>query len=94
MWVAGVDLSVPVAIVIGMTSTAPLGPLVPIRELREAHGLSVPQLCDRIAPILGKRPHEDTIRNIELGHKRASSPLMTAWAKALGLTALDVAQAA
>lgn len=77
-----------------MTATAPLGPLVPIRGLREAYGLTVSQLCDRIEPHLGKRPHEDTIRNVELGHKRASAPLMTAWAKALGLTPLDVAQAA
>lgn len=77
-----------------MTTQAPLGPLVPIRELRGALGLSVTQLCDRIEPHLGKRPHEDTIRNVELGHKRASGPLMTAWAKALGLTPIDVAQAA
>lgn len=77
-----------------MPHSAPLGPLVPIRELRAAHGLSVSQLCDRIEPLLGKRPHEDTIRNVELGHKRASGPLMTAWARVLGLTALDVSQAA
>lgn len=77
-----------------MPATAPLGPLVPIRELRDAHGLSVSQLCDRIEQHLGKRPHEDTIRNVELGHKRASAPLMTAWAKALGLVPIDVAQAA
>lgn len=51
-------------------------------------------LCDRIEPHLGKRPHEDTIRNIELGHKRASVQLMTAWAKALKIAPLDVAQAA
>lgn len=75
-----------------MPATSPLGPLVPIRWLRDANGLSVSQLCDRIEPHLGKRPHEDTIRNVELGHKRASGPLLNAWAKALGLTPLDVAQ--
>lgn len=76
-----------------MSNPQPLGPQVPIRELRKAFGLSIPQLCDRIeASGLGKRPHEDTIRNVELGHKRASQPLMTAWSKALGLTPLDVVQ--
>lgn len=56
--------------------------------------MSVATLCDRIEPHLGKRPHEDTIRNVELGHRKASGPLMTAWAKALGLTPLDVVQPA
>lgn len=80
--------------VAAMTDSAPLGPLVPIRKLREANCLSVAQLCDRIEPHLGKRPHEDTIRNVELGNKRASVTLMNAWAKALGLTPLDVGQIA
>lgn len=60
--------------------------------MRLAHHLSIEQLCDRIEPHLGKRPHGDTIRNIELGHRRASVPLLGAWSKALGLTALDVYQ--
>lgn len=77
-----------------MSAPTLLGPQVPIRELRRAHGLSIAMLCDRIEPHLGKRPHEDTIRNIELGHKRASVQLMTAWAKALKIAPLDVAQAA
>lgn len=79
----------------GMSNPTPLGPQVPIRELRKAYGLSIAQLCDRIeANGLDKRPHEDTIRNVELGHKRASQPLMSAWAKALGMTVLDVVQPA
>jgi len=36
--------------------------------------------------------HPDTVRNVELGHRRASQPLMTAWARALGLDPLDVWQ--
>jgi hypothetical protein len=32
------------------------------------------------------------IREIELGYKRASKPLMTAWAKALGISSLNVWQ--
>lgn len=76
-----------------MSQPQPLGPQVPIRALRTAYGLSIAQLCDRIeANGLDKRPHEDTIRNVELGHKRASQPLMAAWSKALGLTPLDVVQ--
>lgn len=75
-----------------MTTEQPLGAQVPIRTLRDALGLSVDQLCDRIEPLLGKRPHGDTIRNVELGHKRASTQLMNAWARALGLTPLDVYQ--
>jgi transcriptional regulator with XRE-family HTH domain len=66
------------------------GPRVGIRELRKAHGLSVRQLCDRIAEQSGLKVHEDTIRNAELGWKRPSDALMTAWAKALGVHPLDV----
>jgi transcriptional regulator with XRE-family HTH domain len=68
------------------------GPRVGIRQLREAHGLSVTALTERIAPFLGKQPDGDTIRNVELGHKRASRELLAAWAKALNLTLLDVEQ--
>lgn len=50
-------------------------------------------LIDRINEQGGpKGVHPDTIRNVELGYKRASKPLMTAWAKALGLSPLDVWQ--
>lgn len=75
-----------------MPSTPTSGPQVPIRELRLAHGLSIEQLRDRIEVYLGKKPHGDTLRNIELGRRNASRPLMTAWAKALGLNPLDVRQ--
>lgn len=68
------------------------GPQIKIRALREAHGLSVAQLIDRIAEHGVKGTHPDTIRNVELGYKRASNPLMTAWAKALGISPLDVWQ--
>ncbi|MBX9919121.1 MAG: helix-turn-helix transcriptional regulator [Mycolicibacterium frederiksbergense] len=69
------------------------GPQVRIRDLREALGLSVNQLVDRIIEAgYDQKLHADTIRNVELGHKRASKPLMTAWAKALGLVPLDVWQ--
>lgn len=79
--------------VIAMTTAKPLGPAVPIRELRMAHGLSIEQTCERIEVYLGKKPHGDTLRNIELGHRKASQPLLNAWAKALGILPLDVRQA-
>lgn len=71
----------------------PIGPQVSIRALREAHGISVQSLIERIEQADGPQgTHPDTIRNVELGYKRASKPLMAAWARALGLTALDVHQ--
>ncbi|BDY33208.1 helix-turn-helix domain-containing protein [Mycolicibacterium mageritense] len=69
------------------------GPQVRIRDYREALGISVNHLVDRIKETgYEGSVHPDTIRNVELGHKRASKPLMTAWAKALGLVPLDVWQ--
>lgn len=73
-------------------SARPIGPQVRIRELRSAYGLSVKQLIERIGEEGGPNVHEDHIRNVELGHKKASGPLMTAWAKALRLNPLDVWQ--
>lgn len=69
-----------------------LGPQVGIRELRKAHGLTITALAARIEPIYGKSVDPDHISNVELGHKRASDPLLTAWAKALGVLPLDVRQ--
>lgn len=73
-------------------SATPAGPQIRIRALREAHGLSVNALVDRIAENGHNGVHPDTIRNVELGYKRASKPLMAAWAKALGINPLDVWQ--
>jgi len=73
-------------------SAKPIGPQVRIRELRVAYGLSVKALIERIAAEGVPDVHEDTIRNVELGHKRASRPLLTAWARALGVNPLDAWQ--
>lgn len=55
--------------------------------------ISVNQLAERIEETgYAEKVHPDTIRNVELGHKRASKLLMVAWAKALGLSPLDVWQ--
>lgn len=75
-----------------MTDRA-IGAQVPIRALRVAYGLSVNELIIRIKQNGGpEKLHPDTIRNVELGYKRASAPLLSAWAKALDLTPLDVFQ--
>lgn len=76
-------------------SAIPIGPQVRIRDLRKAMGLSTQALIERIEgagiPGVG-RVHPGTIRNVELGHKRASLPLMTAWARALGVNPVDIWQ--
>lgn len=76
-----------------MTSAAPRErhqpPTVGIRLLREAHGLTIPALVDRIA-VQGVAVTAEHISNVELGWKRPSNALLHAWAKALGITRLDV----
>lgn len=64
-------------------------PAVGIRTLREAHGLTIPALVERIAQ-QGVKVTADHISNVELGWKRPSNALLHAWAKALGITRLDV----
>lgn len=71
----------------------PIGPQIRIRDLREAHGITVNQLAERIIETgYTEKVHPDSLRNIELGHKRGSKLLMVAWAKALGISSLDVWQ--
>lgn len=64
-------------------------PQVGIRLLREAHGLTLPALVERINEH-GVEVTPDHLSNCELGWKRPSTPLLHAWAKALGITRLDV----
>lgn len=63
--------------------------MVSLRALREANGLSAPQLAERIAEH-GVEVDPSSIRNIELGHKGISNVLMTAWARALRLNRVDI----
>lgn len=72
-----------------MPATGPLGPMVRIREVRRAHGLTMRQLSERIAE-QGVEITEAGISNVENGNKKASDRLLTAWARALGLQPLDV----
>lgn len=64
-------------------------PQIGIRLLREAYGLTLPALVARIAE-QGCEVTADHLSNCELGWKRPSAPLLHAWAKALGVTRLDV----
>ena len=68
-----------------------IGPQIPIRELRKAHGLTLGGLADRIKA-LGVDVHPDTLSNVERGHKRASPPLIHAWARALSVPPLEITQ--
>lgn len=74
-----------------MTAPDPIGPQVRIRDFRKARGLNINDLVERIAAY-GVTVHKATISNIELGYKRGSDELMTAWAKALGIGPLDIYQ--
>lgn len=65
-------------------------PLVSIRTLREAHGLTQRELAERITERRGRPTDVSTISNVESGNKPASKQLMAAWAQALGLHPLDV----
>ncbi|OZE77154.1 hypothetical protein CH305_18120 [Rhodococcus sp. 15-649-2-2] len=72
-----------------MPATEPLGPMVRIKDLRLAHGLSQAQLVERIGE-QGVAITEAGISNVENGNKKASDRLLTAWAKALGVEPLNV----
>lgn len=64
-------------------------PTVSMRTLREAHGLTIAALTKKIEE-RGVKVTADHISNCELGWKRPSNQLLHAWAKALGITRLDV----
>ena len=78
-----------------MTSPARNGkpkvpPRVSIRAVREAYGLSIRDLMDRIAEQGHEVKDASTIRNVETGNQAPSLPLITAWARALKLNPVDV----
>ena len=72
-----------------MPAIEPLGPMIRIKDLRLAHGLSQPELAARIAEF-GVEVTDSGISNVENGNKKASDRLLTAWAKALGVEPLNV----
>lgn len=66
-----------------------LPPMIPLRALRMAHGLTSPALAERIAEF-GVTVDPDSLLAVELGHTGASDTLLTAWALALGINRLDI----
>lgn len=64
---------------------ADLSPLVGIRAVRLALRLSADEVARRLTRHLGRPVHPDTLRNIELGHRRASVELHAAWLTVLGV---------
>ncbi len=72
--------------------SAKLPPLVGIRAVREAQKMSVTVLMERIREQGYDIKDSSTVRNVELGHKKASRGLMHCWAKALDLDPMDVIQ--
>ncbi|GAA4059585.1 helix-turn-helix transcriptional regulator [Actinomadura miaoliensis] len=68
-------------------------PMVTLRALREAHGLTLEQLAERIAE-QGVTVDKASLANIELGKRTASRRLIAAHARALRLESVDVYQAA
>lgn len=71
-----------------MTAKAP--PRVGIRAVREAYGLTIPDLITRIKEHGVTVVNTSTIRNVETGNKRPSVPLLNAWARALKINPVDV----
>lgn len=65
--------------------------MVRIREVRVAHNLTQEELAERIRE-LGVEITSAGLSNIETGRKRASDRLLHAWARALGISPLDVWQ--
>ncbi|MBF6515305.1 helix-turn-helix transcriptional regulator [Nocardia cyriacigeorgica] len=75
-----------------MPAIEPIGPMVRLRDLRQARGLRLADLTERIAEH-GIEVTVAGLSNIETGRKRASDRLLHAWARALGVDPLDVWQA-
>lgn len=66
--------------------------MVTLRALREAHGLTLDQLAERIAE-QGVTVDRASLANVELGKRRASRRLIGAHARALRLESVDIYQA-
>jgi len=65
------------------------GPQVPIKVLRQVHGLTLKDLADRMAEH-GVTISEAGLSNIENGNKKPSDRTLAAMASALGVHPLDV----
>ncbi|MGH3388630.1 MAG: helix-turn-helix domain-containing protein [Actinomadura sp.] len=66
-------------------------PMVTLRALREAHGLTLEQLAERIGE-QGVTVDKASLSNGELGRRPVSKRLMGAWTRALRLQSVDAYQ--
>jgi transcriptional regulator with XRE-family HTH domain len=66
-------------------------PQISLRALREALGLTLDELAERIDR-QGVPVTKFALSNVETGKRRASGRLMDAWATALGTTTMHVRQ--
>lgn len=66
-------------------------PMVSLRALRHAYGLTGDQLAERIHE-QGVKVDTDHLYNVETGRRKGSVKLMCAWARALRITRLDIYQ--
>lgn len=66
--------------------------MVTLRALREAHGLTLEQLAERIGE-QGVSVDKASLANVELGNRKASRRLIGAHARALRLESVDIYQA-
>ena len=75
-----------------MPATHPIGPMVRLRALRNAYGLTAGQLAERMFE-QGVPVDRNSLYNIESGLKKPSDRLLDAYARALAVSPLDVCQA-
>ena len=71
----------------------PIAPQVSLRALREVLGFTLEQLAEAVRD-QGVEITAVGLNNAELGHRRASEPLMLAWAQALGIKRHHIKQTA
>ncbi|MGV0042070.1 helix-turn-helix domain-containing protein [Mycobacterium colombiense] len=64
--------------------------MIPIAAVRKALGLTLQNVCDHIHEEHGLKVDRGTISAIELGHRGASTEMLTAIAEALGVHATDI----
>lgn len=64
-------------------------PMVSLRALRKAHGLTYPELAERIAE-QGVSVEPDHLNAVELGQCGVSEGLLAAWARAYKMHPLDI----
>lgn len=74
---------------LSMPMSEPVGPMVRLRVVRQVAGLTIQQVCDRIAE-RGVTISVSGLSNIETGRRPASQQVLRAYAAVLGFDHLDL----